>query len=263
MSLRVPVGDTHLNVVRRGAGPPLLFLVGLGGRADFWSGSMAYFAARFDCIAFDHRKCGDSGPSAEPTSVGLLARDAIAVLDALGIERADIIGHSLGGAMAQHVAVHAPERVGRLVISSSWAGPTAPFLALFDQRRTVLDQCGAETYLRHGTALGNPGWWSFLNHDAVEAGIAARLAQFPSPATEHERMEAVCAHDLRGKVGGIGAETMVICARDDSITPLPLSEELARLIPDARLHVLETGNHFAPVTTPEAYRASLEGFLLS
>ncbi|WP_439534099.1 alpha/beta fold hydrolase [Polymorphobacter sp.] len=262
MNTLVPVDDARLAVVRRGSGPPLLLLVGLGGRCDFWSGTMDHFAGR-DCISFDHRKTGNSLGSDRPTTVRLLAEDALGVLDALGIDRADIVGHSLGGAIAQHIAVHAPRRVGRLVISSSWAGPTPAFLSLFDHRRDVLRHCGAEAYLRHGTLLGNPGWWSFTHHEAMQAGIAARLASFPGEAIEQERMDAVCAHDLRDRLAGITAETMVICARDDAITPLPLSEELARLIPGARLEVLESGNHFAPVTTPEAWRQRLEGFLRS
>jgi aminoacrylate hydrolase len=95
----------------------------------------------------------------------------------------------------------------------------------------------------------------------MRAGIAARLASFAGVETEMERMDAVTAHDLRDRVGEIRAETLVLCARDDAITPLPLSEELARLIPGARLEVMPAGNHFAPVTVPDDYRARLAAFL--
>lgn len=257
----MPVADTRLHVVRRGAGPPLLLLVGLGGRADFWAGTIDHLADRFDCISFDHRKCGDSVPSDVTTTVAVMAKDAIDLLDRLGIDRADIVGHSLGGAIAQHIAVHAPERVGRLVLSASWAGPHPAFLALFALRKAVLEQCGPETYLLLGNLLGNPGWWTMKHHDAMRVGIAARLASFAGTTIEIERMDAVTAHDLRDRVSEIKAETLVVCAQDDGITPLPLSEELARLIHGARLEILPTGNHFAPVTVPDAYRALLDGFL--
>jgi aminoacrylate hydrolase len=257
----IVTGDTRLHVVRRGEGPPLLLIVGLGGRSDFWSGTIDHMADRFDCISFDHRKTGKSGGSDVVTRVSVLAEDALAVLDAMGIAQADIIGHSLGGAIAQHIAVHAPERVKRLVLSASWAGPTDYFKALFDLRRQVLQQCGAEAYLMHGNTLGNPGWWGMAHHATMMAGIGARLKAFAGTATEMERMDAIDAHDLRDRLPGVRAETMVICARDDSITPLPLSEELARLIPGARLEILETGNHFAPVTTPALWRARVDGFL--
>ena len=261
MTNLVAVADTSLHVVRRGQGPPLLLLVGLGGRADFWAGTINYFADRFDCISFDHRKCGDSLPSDIRTTVAVMAADALALMDRLGIERADIVGHSLGGAIAQHIAVHAPERVDRLVLSASWAGPHPAFLALFNLRKQVLQACGPAAYMLQGNLLGNPGWWAMDHHVAMQAGIAARLASFAGVETEMERMDAVTAHDLRNRVGEIRAETLVLCARDDAITPLPLSEELARLIPGARLEVMPAGNHFAPVTVPDHYRARLAAFL--
>ena len=263
MSNLVTVADTELHVVRRGSGPPLLLLVGLGGRADFWADTIDHLADRFDCMSFDHRKVGDSVPSDVTTTVAVMAGDAIALMDRLDIARADIIGHSLGGAIAQHIAIHAPERVGRLVLSASWAGPHPAFLALFELRKAVLRNCGPEAYLLQGNLLGNPGWWTMTHHEAMLSGIAARLASFAGTAIEIERMDAVTAHDLRCRVREITADTLVICARDDAITPLPLSEELAHFIPGARLAVLPAGNHFAPVTVPDAYRALLDGFLQS
>jgi aminoacrylate hydrolase len=237
-----------LHVVREGAGAPLLFLVGLGGRAEFWAPQFARFSATRDCISFDHRKTGD-----DKITVAALAGEAVRLLDALGIERTDIIGHSLGGAIAQHLAVFHPERVYRLVLSASWCGPTPWFLDLFALRKRVLRTVGVRDYLLQGNLLGNPGWWTFANHAQMMAGIDARLASFPGVDIECERMDAVTRHDLRGAVGGIAAKTLVVCARDDGITPLGLSEELAERIPDARLAVLETGSHFAPACVPDRW----------
>jgi aminoacrylate hydrolase len=212
MTNLVEIDDTALHVIRRGAGPPLMLLVGLGGRADFWSGTMAHFADRFDCISFDHRKCGDSLPSDVRTTFAVMANDALALMDRLGIARADIIGHSLGGAIAQHIAVDAPHRVGKLILSASWAGPHPAFQALFDLRKAVLQNCGPAAYMLQGNLLGNPGWWAMEHHETMCAGIAARLENFAGTAVEMERMDAVTAHDLRSKVGEITAETLVIRA---------------------------------------------------
>lgn len=255
------VGDTQLHVVREGSGPPLLFLVGLGGRAEFWGGQIARFRDRFDCLSFDHRATGDSVPSDVKQTVRVLAEDALALLDRLGIERVHIVGHSLGGAIAQHIAVNAPERVGKLVLSATWAGPTPFFEGLFALRKQVLRQCGPEAYMLQGTLLGTPGWHTAKDFAAVEAGIAARMAAFAGIDIEMDRMDAVTGHDLRARVPDIRAETLVVCARDDQITPLPLSEELARLIPGARLQVLHKGNHFGPSVDPDAYAAVFADFL--
>lgn len=255
MSTRAEVSIDGLHVVRAGHGPPLLFLVGLGGRAEFWGAQFARFGER-DCISFDHRKTGDR----EISVVGL-AEEAIRLLDALGIAATDIIGHSLGGAIAQHLAVHHPDRVERLVLSASWCGPTPWFLELFALRKRVLIENGPRDYLLQGNLLGNPGWWTFANHAAMIAAIDARLAGFAGVDIECERMDAVTSHDLRHHVGAIASETLVVCARDDGITPLGLSEELAARVPEARLEVLPTGSHFAPACVPDDWAAPVKAFL--
>lgn len=251
------VGDTGLHVVQDGAGPPLLFLVGLGGRADFWKPQISKFSGRYSSLSFDHRKTGDSLPSDVRTTVAVLAQDALGLLDALGIDRPIIVGHSLGGAIAQHIAVHAPERVRGLVLSASWAGPTPYFERLFELRKQVLRECGPEAYMLQGNLLGNPGWWMAANVERAMDGIRERLKVFAGVEIEMERMDAVTSHDLRDHVGTISAPCRIICARDDQITPLPLSEELAERIPGARLKILPTGNHFAPVTVSEDYDTKL------
>lgn len=245
-----------LHVIREGQGEPLLFLVGLGGRAEFWGAQFARFRESRDCISFDHRKTGD-----DKVTVAALAQEAIRLLDALDIERSDMIGHSLGGAIAQHVAVFHPERLKRLVLSASWCGPTPWFLDLFALRKRVLRDCGQREYLLQGNLLGNPGWWTFANQPAMMAGIEARLASFAGVDIECERMDAVTGHDLRDRVCEIAAETLVVCARDDGITPLGLSEELAERIPDTRLEVLSTGSHFAPSCMPDEWAAPVRAFL--
>jgi aminoacrylate hydrolase len=252
---------TPFHIIRRGQGPPLLWLVGLGGRAEFWAPQFDRFVASHDCIGFDHRRDHDALPPDPRETVQAYAEDALRVLDGFGVARADIVGHSLGGAIGQHLAVHHPERVGRLVLSATWAGPTPAFLELFRLRKAVLQHCGARDYLIQGAFLGNPGPWVAANLDAVLAGVEARLAVFPDPAVEAARMDAVCAHDLRARLPEVRADTLVICARDDQITSFHLSQEVAALIPRARLHALPHGNHFAPANAPDDFAAALRGFL--
>jgi len=255
----VTIGGLH--VVREGQGAPLMFLTGLGGRAEFWAPQFAQFRETRDCIGFDHRKTGDSMPSDVTTTVQVLAEDALRLIDVLGIERLDIIGHSLGGAIAQHLAVFHPERVKKLVLSASWCGPTPYFLELFALRKRVLRDCGPRDYLLQGNLLGNPAWWNFENHHKMTAGIEARLASFAGVEVECERMDAVTSHDLRGRVGEIAAETLVVCAWDDAITPINLSWELRDLIPGAKIEALSGGGHFAPVTVPDEWAADVKVFL--
>jgi aminoacrylate hydrolase len=259
----VAAGDTELFTVRQGAGEPLLFIVGLGGRAEFWGNQFKLFAKSREVISFDHRGTGRSARYDGAYSVALMAEDTVRLMDALGLERIDIVGHSMGGAIAQHIALHHPSRVRKLVLSASWAGPEPVFLELFKLRRMVLEKIGPEAYLLQGTLLSNPGWWLQKNFGNAEQWMAERMKAFAGVAVEMGRMAAVMSHNLRDRVGSITAQTMVICARDDSITPLGLSEELATLIPGAALNVLPAGGHFCPITVTSDYNRKLARFLTS
>lgn len=223
---------------------------------------MERLATRASCLSFDHRATGDRLPSNIEQTIAELAADAVALLDALGIERADIVGHSFGGTIAQQIAIHQSQRINRLVLSATWAGPTPFFDALFDLRKQVLQHCGLEAYLLQGALLSNPGWFNASDFDRVMAGVTARHANFAGAEIEMDRMHVVSSHDLRAQIPNIRAETLVLCARDDQIAPPPLSEELARLIPNARLEILAEGNHFAPAIVPDAYGERLERFLV-
>ncbi len=257
----VALSDTTLHAVSAGEGPPLVFIVGLGGRAEFWATQFEAFAPTRRVISFDHRGTGRSAAYDGPQSAALMARDTLALLDALGVEKADVVGHSMGGAIAQHLALLAPERIGRLVLSATWRRPSPLFLELFRLRRSVLERMGPEAYLRQGTFMAQPAWWLECRFTDAEAFFAERLAAFPRVEVELSRIEAVMAHDLGDAVGAITAQTLVLCARDDGITPPGLSEDLAGALPNARLQLLPEGGHFVPITMPEAYAAALAGFL--
>jgi aminoacrylate hydrolase len=250
-----------LFIQQRGKGRPLLLLAGLGGRGAFWASVAALLGEEGRLVIPDHPGCGASPPDGTaPSAAGLAAR-MVAALDALGLERVDLIGHSLGGAIAQEMALAAPERIGRLVLSATWAGPNPWFSRLFALRQSILDQLGPEAYLRHGETLGNPGWWQVENDAELHVTLSSRLAAFPGVALERARIAAVLAHDARGRLGAISAPTLVICAQDDQITPLPFSREIHRAIPGAALALLPTGGHFAPACTPGPYAASVRAFL--
>ncbi len=258
-TLEGALGGLHLR--REGEGPPLLLLTGVGGRTDFWEAQIDRLRHTHDCISFDHRPAGDPLPDDPKAAAAFLADHALRVMDTLGLEQADILGHSFGAAIGQHLAVHAPGRVGRLALSSAWAGPAPIFLELFRLRKEVLRNCGPCEYYTQAAFISNPGWWNHARFEAIVTGAAQRANDFHGTEVECHRMDAVTGHDLRSQVGRITAETLVIAARDDVVTPLPMSEELAALIPRARLEILETGAHMSPVTVPDAYAERLTAFL--
>ncbi|MEY3465698.1 MAG: alpha/beta fold hydrolase [Steroidobacteraceae bacterium] len=260
---RVSIGHAELYVEEHGEGAPVLLVAGLGGSGKFWRAQVGAFSEHHRVILHDHRGVGRSGPGPLISSAAEMADDVLRLMDALRIERADLVGHSTGGAIGQHIALKAPERLNSLVLSASWGGPTPLFVQTFHTRRNVLINCGPLDYLMVGTLLATPTWHLGPNFKNTETYFRERLAEFPGLEIELGRLNAVMRHDLRHQLQDIRVPTFVIGARDDQLTPPGLSEELAARIPGATLHLLDSGGHFCPVTVTERYNAAVLGFLRS
>lgn len=258
---RIAVGDAEIQTELTGQGPDLLLVAGLGGRGAFWANQVQAFARHFRVITHDHRGCGNSSPGKAIWGAEQMAEDLVALMDALEIAKAHLVGHSTGGAIGQHIALRWPERLDRLVLSCSWAGPDAYFEQLFRSRREILINCGPLAYHTMGTYLAHPGAYLQAQMKDARSFMEARMAAWPGLEVELSRLAAVAAHDLRSRVPQIGHQTLCIGAADDQITPSGFTEELARLIQGAELHLLARGGHFCPVVETEAYNARVLQFL--
>lgn len=245
----------------QGSGPPLLLVPGLNGDARWWAPLVPALAERFTVILHDHRGTGRSSLSRIDYSVAQMADDALQLIDGLGYAKVHWCGHSTGGAMGQVVAVEHPGRIDRLVLSATWAKTDAFFRRLFEMRAAMLTGLGAAAYLKSSAlVLNSPAW--VRDHDTAlaeaEAGAAATI---PVPEIVLSRIAAIIAHDQRDRLQAVRAPTLAICARDDMVTPLYFTEELVRLIPDARAYVLPDGGHFFPLVHVAEYCSVLTGFL--
>lgn len=260
-SYSVDIGDAALHVEETGAGLPLLLVSGLGGRGAFWRGQMAAFGAHFRTITFDHRGCGQSTRDLTVAGTAHMARDVIALMNALEIDRAYLVGHSTGGAIGQHIALDSPDRLGKLVLSCSWPGPDAYFLELFRNRKAVLEHCGPRAYLALGTFLAMPSLVLQGQMANAADNVEERLAAFPGLEVELSRIAAVMGHDLRERLPAITTPTLCIGACDDQITPPSFTEEMAAAIPDAQEYLLQRGGHFCPIASSAEYNARVLEFL--
>ncbi len=256
MSL-VSIGDADIYTEIHGTGEPVLLVTGIGGTCQFWAKQVAALSSRFRVVVHDHRGVGRSSPTNVVSPAGIMADDVLALMDALEIEQAHLVGHSTGGAIGQHIALRAPERLKSLVLSASWAGPTPLFTETFRIRRDVLINAGVRDYLLVSVLLAAPAWWIGEGFDSADEFLRPRLESFAGVETEVARLDAVASHDLRDRVANIQVPTTVICARDDQLTPPALSEELAQLIPGARLIVLERGGHFCLAAAAAEYNDAL------
>jgi aminoacrylate hydrolase len=243
-----------------GAGPPLLLVAGLGGVASFWQPHLATLAERFTVVLHDHRGTGRSSIQRIDYSVGQMAGDVLQLMDHLGLERAHLMGHSTGGAIGQTLALDHPARIDRLVLSGTWAGTDAYFQRLFDFRADVLRHLGPAAYLRASTLFLMPPFWHGHATES-EPGESEAARQIPDPEVVLRRIAAIQRFDRRAEVHRIAARTLVIGARDDVVTPVHLSEELGRLIPDATTIILPRGGHLFPQIEEDAFRAAAIAFL--
>ena len=227
--------------------PPVLLISGLSGKAAFWDRQVAAVAPRFLPITYDLKA---------RNTVEALASDALELLDARGIERCHIVGHSTGGAIAQVIAEEHPQRVARLVLSATWCAPTPPFKALFELRKRILMELGAEAYSAHGALLAWPDDWLDAHPELLRSRIDEREKE-----AVLARLDAILAFDRAAQLASIGAPTLVVCAQDDNLVPAGHSRRIAAGIRGSILTLLPRGGHFPQATATTAYNSALLEFL--
>ncbi|HZT88346.1 MAG TPA: alpha/beta fold hydrolase [Stellaceae bacterium] len=260
---RIGIGDCSLYYERHGMGFPVMFVTGLGGFASFWQDQIGAFAKSFDVVTHDHRGIGQSDQSPIIYTVDRMARDVVALMDALRIDRAHIVGHSTGGAIAQVLAVEHPSRVASIVLSASWTKPDAYFRRLWNLRKEILQRLGPSAYVQSATLFLYPSGWVARNNERLRHAEAQSLASFAPVETVASRIDAILAFDCTAGLPRIKAPTLVVGAEDDIVTPAYFSEELARLIPGAEIKIFPRGGHALPHVRAREFNNAVLPFLVS
>jgi 3-oxoadipate enol-lactonase len=220
-------------------------VMGLGASSRLWYRLLPWIARRYRAIVFDNRGTGDSAPVRSRLTMRELAEDARAVLDDAGIESAHVIGASMGGMIAQHLALGHRERVLSLVLACTTAGgrsgaPPWRLLAMAALRPLV------------GARLTFPLVAPVLYADAtvrdsperVGEDLKRRIADGTSPLTVYAQMGAIAGHDTRARLGELaGVPTLVLHGAEDRLVPPERGRELAGLIPGARLELIPSCGH--------------------
>jgi poly(3-hydroxyalkanoate) depolymerase len=258
----VDVDGVRLRVSVRGTGQPLLLLMGLGGNLEMWAPfEDALDGRRVRTIAVDAPGTGGSSRYRLPRRMCGLARTMQGLLDELGEEQVDVLGVSFGGVLAQQLAHQAPDRVRRLVLAATGAGlggvPGSPrvLLALATPRRYHQPD-----YFRRiaGTVYGGA---ARQDPDAMLHGSLARFANAPSTRGYLAQLYAIAGWSSLPWLWRLSQPTLVIAGDDDPIVPLVNGRMLHRLIPDARLHVVEGGGHLFLLERPAEMAALVTDFV--
>ena len=234
--------------------PPLILSSGLGGSANYWAPNIPALAEHYRVIAYDHRGTGRSDRALpDVVTVQDFADDIIALMDALAIPRAHIVGHAAGGVAGLALAINAPERLDRLVVVNGWAKADPHFLRCFEARLNLLRHSGVEAFLRAQPIFLYPATWSSVRTAQLDAELAHQIADFPGVATMEKRIAALAAFDATGRLKGLDARTLVLVAADDLLVPSYAGELLAGELGWGSLSCLEWGGHACNITRPEAF----------
>jgi 3-oxoadipate enol-lactonase len=233
----------------RGGAPPLVLANSLGARQQLWTRQLPALAERFRVLTYDHPGHGASGLPDEPCTVEAFARGLLELLDALALERVSLCGTSLGGMVGMALALEAPERVERLVLSctSAYVGPPDAWAERARSVRTDGMEAIAESVVVR--------WFTpELPRERPETVARFRAMLVETPAEGYARCcEALAAWDARERISEISVPTLVIAGADDPATPVEHAELIVSRIPGARLLVLERAAHLANVERAEEY----------
>jgi len=240
------VGGNTLFYERRGSGDPLVLIMGMSGNSAHWDAPFADRLERdFELLMFDNRGIGRSSPVSADFTIRDMADDTTALMDAVGLDSAHVMGISMGGMIAQELAVAAPERVRRLVLGCTYPGGPGSSLAGPD----VMQRLAGPMMSGDREAAIRAGWEA-----NVSRGFAAQdehWNRFHDVATRHpasveliiRQMGAVGQHDASDRLAQISAPTLVIHGTDDEMLSVRNAELIAEKIPGARLEVLDGVGH--------------------
>lgn len=225
----------RLAVQVRGSGPALLMLAGQANNHHWWDRVRRDFHHDHTTITFDYRGTGDSTSGAGPYSTPLFADDALAVLDSLAVDRFDLYGTSMGGRIAQWIAVKAPHRLRRMVLGCTTSGGTHAVERDADLRRAL---AGPDSRQVLTDLMYSPSW------QATHPGPYQVLGDANmSAADRRKHLSASDNHDAWAVLPEIVAPTLILHGSDDRFAPVLNAEILASAIPDARAHVIDGGRH--------------------
>lgn len=242
--------------------PALILSSGLGGSAAYWQPNIADLARHFRVITYDHRGTGRSDRSL-PDALFLadLGADMLVLMDTLGVGRASVIGHAIGGMAALEAARAAPDRMERIVVINGWARLDPQTARCFDVRLTLLRKAGAAAFIEAQPLFLFPPDWLSEHDERLREEAAHHLAHWPGEAVMEKRIAAARAFDCRDWGARVTAPTLLVCATDDLLVPSFNSARLEALLAHAQRIVRPWGGHAVNVTDPVVFNKDVLDFL--
>lgn len=261
------VNNININYRVQGHGTPLVLIMGLGGECGDWVLQTGVFKKYFRVVTFDNRGVGKTDKPNQPYSIKTMADDVIGLMDTLDIECSNVLGVSLGGMIAQEIAINYPERVNKLILVCTTpgrdekGGHSPELLKAMALKEDFSDEdikgvdigkvMSALSALSYGSSMLKMVAVPFCRVRMKLFGIEGLRGQF----------EAAMKHSTLSRLDMIKAPTLVMAGEKDRIVPPRFAEAMARKIPDARLVIIKDGSHTLMAEKRNRFNSEVLGFL--
>jgi pimeloyl-ACP methyl ester carboxylesterase len=238
---------------------PLLLIPGIPAVANDWTLLAERLAATRRVVSYDNRGSGRSPVTPGPYSITQLAADGIALLDRLGIQQADVFGMSMGGMIAQELALGWPDRVRRLVLGCTHAG--VKHAARPPREAGMAFAMETDDWSERIRALAPFAFSTGIDEDALEAFIQKKSNDVQDPEGYRAQIAAVLGHDTKDRLREIDKPTLILTGDDDGVIPGASSDVLHEEIENSRLEVIPNAGHLFFIEDPVTTTALLLEFL--
>jgi pimeloyl-ACP methyl ester carboxylesterase len=264
----VKANDIELAYEIQGSGPPLVLISGVGYGAWFWRKIVPGLAQYYQVITFDNRGAGGSDKPAGPYTVPMLAADTAGLLDALGIKDAYVVGHSLGGFIAQELIITRPELVSKLILASTNYGGLQVIPITSEAMEVLTNRQGDPLELvKRGISIAcAPGFMS-KHLEIIQELINYRFtnpvppAQYQAQVAAGAGMAALTENQVTQRMEAIQVPTRILFGEFDMVVPPGNAELMAAKIADAQVKIIPATGHIFPIEDPEATINAIHEFL--
>jgi len=259
----IKINEIQMYYEVQGKGEPVVFISGLGGDHTVWNELLPRFTNSYRCLIFDNRGVGKTDKPKGVYSIGSFTKDVNNLMEVIGIPTAHIIGISMGGAIAQELAINYPEKVRSLILVSTWPKTDCFLREINESAITLVKKLDRTSFWReHLLWCFTPAFYE-SNKEKIEA-VRESLSEITQPVDAFVAQIRACIdHDTLDRLDTIKSPTLIIVGDGDIITSPKFSALLKENIRDSRLTIIKGSGHSVTSQKPDRFVHEVLNFLRS
>lgn len=251
---KVKVNDINMYYEIHGKGDPVILIQGLGGNHTFWYPNLKQLSSKFKIVLLDYRGSGDTDKPDMEYTIRMFADDIAVLMDKIEIRFAHVVGRSMGGCIAQELAINYPDKVRSLILAATWAKADAYLVRLFEARSQLVEKVGLQGMFGTGVFMSyTRDFFEEKNKEHYNVIKKMVFANEQPPRAFHLQAMAGTKYNSLNRISKIKAATLVIHGKEDILVPPKFGEELAKRIPGAKLILLDNLGHAFYEQAPETF----------